>query len=120
METENKIKAIELHELMQQEPAPLVVDVRSSDQYEAGRISGSRNIPRAELLEVLLEPPINREIVVYCNMKHPGSSSSEQAAQLLRDRGYTVQVLEGGYPAWRDAGYEVETGYDHVSNLPPA
>jgi 3-mercaptopyruvate sulfurtransferase SseA len=43
-------------------------------------------------------------------MKNPGHSGSEAAAQMLRQTGYTVQYLEGGFPAWMSAGYEVDDG----------
>ncbi len=111
-EDENFVSAIQLHELRAQQPAPLVVDVRSSEQYEAGHIPGARNIPKDELLEILLDPPLNREIIVYCDMKHPGSSRSEQAAEMLRQSGYIARTLRGGFSAWENAGYPVDSGYN--------
>ena len=40
-------------------------------------------------------------------MHHRGSSGSESAAALLRESGYDARALEGGFPAWKDAGYPV-------------
>ena len=41
-------------------------------------------------------------------MRHRGSSRSEQAAALLRESGYDAQALDGGFPAWNEAGLPVE------------
>lgn len=117
MATDNQINPAELRALINQQPAPLVVDIRSSDQYAAGHIPGARNIPREELLQVLMDPPINREVVVYCNMEHPGRSGSEQAADLLREKGYSAWVLAGGLPAWKAAGFSMENGYNGYGEL---
>jgi rhodanese-related sulfurtransferase len=108
--TTDKIKPIELNELMDQEPSPLIIDVRDKGTYELGHIPSARNIPEDELIQVLDEPPLNRQVVVYCDMKHPGSSRSEAAAQKLREVGYDTRVLDGGFPAWSQDGYDVEAG----------
>ncbi|NLD73238.1 MAG: hypothetical protein GX649_11030 [Chloroflexi bacterium] len=39
---------------------------------------------------------------------HAGSSRSERAAALLRESGYDARALEGGFPAWQEAGHPVE------------
>ncbi len=109
---ENDVSPMQLNELRSQQPEPLVVDVRDPQQYEAGHVAGARNIPKDDLLQVLMEPPLNRTIVLYCDMKHPGSSRSEQAAEMLRKSGYVARVLQGGFPAWQAAGYPVDTGYN--------
>jgi rhodanese-related sulfurtransferase len=43
-------------------------------------------------------------------MRHRGNSGSERAAALLRESGYQAQALDGGFPAWKRAGYPVEEG----------
>lgn len=43
-------------------------------------------------------------------MRHPGRSRSERVATQLREQGYSAEALEGGFPAWRAAGYPVATG----------
>lgn len=42
-------------------------------------------------------------------MRHRGSSRSERTAKLLRESGYDAKALDGGFPAWEDAGLPVET-----------
>jgi rhodanese-related sulfurtransferase len=43
-------------------------------------------------------------------MRHRGSSSSERAAALLRESGFNALALDGGFPAWKRAGFPVDTG----------
>lgn len=43
-------------------------------------------------------------------MRHRGSSRSERVAALLRESGYDAQALDGGFPAWKQAGYPVDSG----------
>src|SRR5437588_10585310 len=44
----------------------VLVDVRPSEEFEAGHISGARSIPLEELENRLAELPADREIVAYC------------------------------------------------------
>lgn len=101
----------ELNEKMHDsELPPQVIDVRPRDVYQAGHIRDAVNIPGGELEESMNNLDKKRPIVVYCNMQHPGYSSSEAAAQQLRRAGIQVRVLEGGYPAWEQAGFPVDKG----------
>ena len=88
--------------------APLVIDVREPDEYAAGHVAGAVNIPLGALEERLAALPHDRPLVTYCNMYHRGTSRGERAAALLRDAGYEAQVLDGGYPAWKEAGLHIE------------
>jgi rhodanese-related sulfurtransferase len=36
-----------------------------------------------------------------------GHEVSQNAARTLRDAGFDVTVLEGGFEAWREAGFDV-------------
>lgn len=87
---------------------PLVIDVRSPKEYAAGHIQGAVNIPAGELSKKLAHIPQNQAVVTYCNMHHPGESRGERAAALLREKGYQVQALVGGYPNWKEAGLPIE------------
>jgi rhodanese-related sulfurtransferase len=50
----------------------------------------------------------NRPVVAYCTSPNEGSSAS--LAQKLLERGYRqVWALRGGFDAWRNAGYPVES-----------
>ncbi|TDP74787.1 rhodanese-like domain-containing protein [Roseateles toxinivorans] len=104
-----RISVAELRDLMAQDPAPLVIDVRSA----AGREIDPRRIPGAlavELDQVLrrsAEWPAGREIVLYCNC--PNDASAARAAGLLARQGLTrVRPLAGGLDAWSEAGHPLE------------
>jgi rhodanese-related sulfurtransferase len=88
--------------------APIVIDVRDPEEYAAGHVAGARNISLDQLAARSDELPAGRDIVTYCNMYHRGASRGERAAQLLRERGHTARTLDGGLPAWREAGLPIE------------
>jgi rhodanese-related sulfurtransferase len=46
-------------------PSPVVIDVRSADEYAAGHIPGALHIPASEIEERLDEFPRDRLIVPY-------------------------------------------------------
>lgn len=92
--------------------APVMVDVRSAEEFAAGHAEGAVHIPLEELTGRSSELPRNRPVVTYCNMFHPGSSRGERAAVQLAELGFDASVLEGGFPAWREAGAAVQAGED--------
>jgi rhodanese-related sulfurtransferase len=97
-----------LQEARRSASGPVIVDARSRDEFAAGHIPGAINIPLAELADRLAEIPSDRAVVTYCMMQHRGQSRGERAAALLLEHGRQAQVLDGGLPAWRAAGLEVE------------
>jgi rhodanese-related sulfurtransferase len=84
--------------LIEQRQDFVLIDVRSSADFEKGAIGEARNIPIAELLgaETLATLPTDRKIIVYSN----GSENGAKAATLLRVAGLDAQVVTGGYNAW--------------------
>ncbi len=80
---------------------PLILDVRTPEEYEAGRVPGAINIPHTELaarLDELGPAAPDGEIVVYC--ERGGRAAVAEA--LLRDAGYERTLhLEGDMAAWR-------------------
>jgi rhodanese-related sulfurtransferase len=84
-----------------------VIDVRPSEEYDAGHIPGAVSIPVAELERRLRELPKRREVIAYC--RGPYCVFSLEAVTTLRQRGYRARRSEEGLPAWRDAGLPVST-----------
>jgi phage shock protein E len=101
-----------LKSLLERDAPPLVLDVRSPEEYAVGHVPGAKNIPVDEVEGRLAEIPADRLVVPYCNMQHPGSSRGERIAELLEIRGYDARVLAGGFPAWREVGLEAEKRAD--------
>jgi rhodanese-related sulfurtransferase len=87
---------------------PLVLDVRGPKEYASGHVLGAVNIPLGQFPKKLAKLPQGTLVVTYCNMHHRGSSRGEQAAALLREKGYQAQTLDGGYLEWKEAGLPVE------------
>lgn len=90
--------------------APVIIDVRSAEEYRAGHLPGALHIPEAELADRMADLPGDRPVVTYCSMRHRGDSRSERAASTLRQAGVPAQALDGGIPAWERAGYPIERG----------
>jgi rhodanese-related sulfurtransferase/DNA-binding transcriptional ArsR family regulator len=85
-----------------------LLDVRPSEEYEAGHIPGALNFPLSELERRLSQLPRRREVVAYC--RGPYCVMAIEAVARLRARGYRASRLEAGVPDWRASGYRVETG----------
>jgi phage shock protein E len=105
------ISAMELHEQMQDSALrPQVIDVRSQPDFQGGHIPNAVNIQIDEILESPQQVTNGQPVVLYCDMRHPGTSRSERAGELLRSNGIPARVLQGGFPAWEAAEYPVDRG----------
>jgi rhodanese-related sulfurtransferase/predicted transcriptional regulator len=77
----------------------VLVDVRPTEEFEAGHIKGARSIPIDELERRLAELPSDREIVAYC--RGPFCAYAHDAVRRLNDAGRSARRLEDGWPEWR-------------------
>jgi rhodanese-related sulfurtransferase/predicted transcriptional regulator len=82
-----------------------VLDVRPEDEFAAGRVPSSLNIPRRDLAMRLSDLPKDQEIVAYC--RGPYCVLAFEAVALLRGHGFKVRRLEDGFPEWKAAGLPV-------------
>jgi len=97
----------DLAALVREGKAPVILDVRSPEEYAAGHIPGAINIPQNELSGRLAEVPAARsdEIVVHCQAGRRAAAAEE----ILGKAGYTgVRDLRGHMNAWLEAGLPVE------------
>lgn len=83
--------------------APMVIDVRTENEYLAGHLPNARLIPYTQMpdyadnLSSLKEQPL----VLYCR----SGKRAGIAAETLEKAGFKgVLILEGSYEAWRTAG----------------
>src|SRR5215212_2015721 len=86
----------------------VLVDVRESEEWDAGHIPGAKHVPRG-YLESRIEgaaPGRDQRVVLYC----ASGQRSALAANTLREQlGYeNVASMNGGITLWKDRGYEVE------------
>jgi rhodanese-related sulfurtransferase len=77
----------------------VVVDVRPTEEFDAGHIRGARSLPLDELEDRLAELPADREIVAYC--RGPFCAYAHQAVRRLQAAGRSARRLDGGWPEWR-------------------
>lgn len=104
-----RIDVAELHRMLGEGVAPLVVDVRSPTAFtlDPRRIPGALHIPLNNMSEHLKDLPRDREIIAYCSC--PNEASAAQVAKLLMDNGFRrVRPLHGGLDAWIAAGYPAD------------
>lgn len=79
------------------EPAPLLLDVRETWEYELCCIQGSRHIPMGQIPDEVNNLDADRETIVIC---HHGGRSLRVAA-FLEGMGFNNVVnLAGGVAAW--------------------
>lgn len=107
--TDELIAPQEVASALETDLSPVIIDVRGASEFATGHVRGARNIPMGQLARKLAHIPKDRPVVTYCNMHHRGESRGERGAALLREHGIQAKTLDGGYPAWKDAGLPVET-----------
>jgi glyoxylase-like metal-dependent hydrolase (beta-lactamase superfamily II)/rhodanese-related sulfurtransferase len=98
-----RITAHNLAEQLDAASPPLVLDVRTPQEVETGRIPGSLAIPLNHLEERLADIPRDREVVVACGSGYRSST----AVSLLEAHGLRgLSDLVGGMAAWEASHLE--------------
>jgi rhodanese-related sulfurtransferase len=100
------LSVLDLHEKMQDEKQPFLLDVRQPAEFRLGHISGAKLIPLGELDRRIKEVPRDREIVCICASGH----RSVPAVQQLQAAGYTASSLQNGMIAWQMAKLPINKG----------
>lgn len=100
------ITPVELQQKLNEADAPLVIDVRSPEEYKLdGHISGSRLLPLPVLLQRSQEIPKDRPVVFVCR----SGNRSHIACEQLASQGYTQVInMVGGMIGWHSAGLPSE------------
>ena len=94
----NRLKVFYWNELEQLKPDDILMDVRSKDEYSAGKITSAINMPVDEIRKRLLEIPTDKNIYIYCEAGLRGYL----AQRILKQRGFSnVLNLSGGYYLWK-------------------
>jgi rhodanese-related sulfurtransferase len=86
----------------------VLLDVRPPNEFAAGHLRGAVNIPVDELPGRLSELPRDQRIITYCRGEY--CLFADEAAELLRGKGFDVARLEGGWPEWQTEGRPVQVG----------
>src|SRR5262249_24975715 len=78
------------------EERPLLLDVRTPQEFAAGHIHGAVNVPVDDLRSRLSELPRNRRIAAYCQVGQRGYL----ATRILRQAGFDAANVGGGYTTY--------------------
>ncbi|MGN6585875.1 MAG: rhodanese-like domain-containing protein, partial [Solirubrobacterales bacterium] len=112
----HRIELIDPEELARRvdgDAGPVILDVRSQDEYAAEHIPGSLHIPYGDLAGRLDELPRDRSIAAICR----GGKRSGLAASILQRAGFDVVHVGRGVGAWREGGHPVEQGAEATASV---
>ena len=107
-DVQDPVTAIEVNaaqEFVAQHETAVILDVRTSAEYEMSHITGAVNInvqdDSFENRVDALDP--DKTYIVHCT-KNPAGGRSSRALETLTSLGFKhLYSLEGGYVAWQDA-----------------
>lgn len=105
----DSIRVKNLHEALEQEDKPLVIDIRAPEMFAESHIPGSVNIPQEEFAQRSDEFPEDRDapIITVCNI----GKFSKHATLYLKSKGYrNVRSTKGGLGEWVRKGYATTEG----------
>lgn len=79
----------------------VIIDLRDSEEFRAGHIAGSVNIPAGQVMDQLsqLQAYKDRPVILACKM---GNQSSHLGRQLRGKRIPNLYRIQGGINAWRN------------------
>ncbi len=86
----------------------VVIDVRETEEFEAGHLPGALHVPRGHLEQRIegAAPDRNSHVILYCAAGNRSALAAHTMTELL---GYAnVESMIGGITLWKDRGYEVE------------
>lgn len=84
--------------------APVVIDVRTPEEFAQGHIPGALNIPFDAIAERISSVDAPNGVALYCMV---GPRARKGEASLIAAGHASVYHLEGGLAAWQAAGLPV-------------
>jgi len=85
-------------ELLREDPAAQVIDVREGYERDAGHIAGTRHIQLVALSANAASIDRERPVIFYCRV----GGRSEMAAQAFRASGFEAYSMSGGLVRWAE------------------
>ena len=94
------ISAEELSSRIADGSVPVVIDVRSEEEFAGGHVPGAINIPLGTQQEQLpaLDLSKGQEIILYCES---GGRAGKFAEAMRAEGFYELRLLDGSMRAWR-------------------
>ena len=102
----------DFHNLWAKSEAPLLLDVRQRNEWEAFHIPGALNVELGALQEHLEGLPLDLPLATICAA---GARASTAASILQREGRDKVLMVEDGAPLWEERGYPVDRGAGDTS-----
>jgi rhodanese-related sulfurtransferase len=99
-------------EWLAEDPELQVIDVRQSDEHEAGHIEGTRLVELATLTDQADSIDRGRPVVFYCRV----GGRSTMAAQALRAAGFEAYSMTGGMLRWAQEGRPLSPDGGYVAD----
>nr|WP_277186442.1 DedA family protein/thiosulfate sulfurtransferase GlpE [Caballeronia sp. BR00000012568055] len=103
-----RISVDQLYSLMNDEPLPVIFDIRSPEKrmLDPFAIPGSMFADERDLAKIIESYDKSRKVIIYCSC--PNEVSAAWMAKTMRNAGFRdVLPLTGGLDAWRLAGFRV-------------
>ncbi|HSL74653.1 MAG TPA: rhodanese-like domain-containing protein [Ilumatobacteraceae bacterium] len=102
------IDAQRLRELMREDPALRILDVRTGGEFDTVHIPGSYNVPLDTLGEHVHDlADVQHPVVLICKS---GARAGQAHSKLTVAGKQHLHILEGGMDAWESAGGDVVRG----------
>jgi rhodanese-related sulfurtransferase/DNA-binding transcriptional ArsR family regulator len=108
LKVKDALEPVEAEDLLERikDGLVIVLDVRPADEYAAGHVPGSINVPVKELEKQIKKLDNKKEIIAYC--RGPYCVLSYDTVTMLRNKGFKARRLKDGMPEWKRAGLPVE------------
>ncbi len=102
-----------VQELLQENPAARLLDVRTPGEFEGAHIQGAYNVPLDQLSAHRNEiRKLTAPVVLVCQ----SGNRARQAEATLRQAGMeNLHLLEGGIQRWQAEGHAVQRGQTRIS-----
>ncbi len=96
-----------LRQLIENGRPPLIIDVRSEEEFREGHIPGAVNIPYTRdfsRIGLIASPPADRTVVIYCRSgRRTRIARSKMVAAGLENK--NIITLRGHFPGWRSRNF---------------
>ena len=98
-----EVTPVQAREMIERDGAPLI-DVRETYEWDAGHISGARNIALERLPSAAETIDKERPVIFQCRV----GARSAMATQAFRAAGYQAWSMAGGLVRWVDDGLPID------------
>ena len=112
-----QVEPMQLQQLITQKEAPMIIDVRTAEEFNAGHVEGAINIPydKLEKNSHELDQYKDQSLDVYCQSGRQAS----RVYQALLPRGFSKLIdLKGHMRLWKQKGLPLVKSIENEKSLP--